>query len=65
MNRRLIRAASAIALIAGAAAVSGCGQSGPLYLPPPAKHAPTPAATHSPAPVTAASTIPAPATSNR
>lgn len=63
MTRRLIRAAAGIVLVAGAAMVSGCGQSGPLYLPRPAKHAPPPAATNSRAPATAASTIPAPATS--
>ncbi|MGH8127042.1 MAG: LPS translocon maturation chaperone LptM [Gammaproteobacteria bacterium] len=53
------------AILAGACALGGCGQSGPLYLPPPAKHAPPPAAKHAPAPATAATTAPTPATSSR
>lgn len=43
MIRRLIRAAAGIVFMAGAASLSACGQSGPLYLPPPGKHAPAPA----------------------
>lgn len=65
MSRRLSRAVAGIVFMLGAAVLGGCGQSGPLYLPPPVKHAPPPAARHAPAPATAASTAPAPATSNR
>ncbi|MGH8226131.1 MAG: LPS translocon maturation chaperone LptM [Gammaproteobacteria bacterium] len=59
MSRRCpIRAAVCTILVMGAFALGGCGQRGPLYLPP-AK------AKHAPAPATAPQTTPAPAANTR
>lgn len=55
MSRRKFRAATGAALIATAVLVAGCGQSGPLYLPPPAKHAQPPATAAAPAPASVTS----------
>lgn len=57
MSRRPIRAAACTVLVMGALALGGCGQSGPLYLPPPkVKHHPahttTPRTASTPAAVT-------------
>ncbi|MGH8162249.1 MAG: LPS translocon maturation chaperone LptM [Gammaproteobacteria bacterium] len=66
--RRLALALAAAMLVAGAAALSGCGQTGPLYLPPPkpkpvkpkpVKKASTPVSSPSP------QTTPSPSTAGR
>ena len=55
MSRPKFRAATGFVLVAIAAVLGGCGQSGPLYLPPPGEHAKPAATATAPAPAQATS----------
>lgn len=64
MIRRLIRSSAALAVFAGLAAASACGQSGPLYLPH-KQPAPASAPASATAPATAGANAASPAVAGR